>query len=325
MLGYEIRASKVFGWLAMVLGSLWAPVVFAQGVSNEGEAKVVLLDCEELTADARAAVEARLAGELIVSEDPAKLNLRCAKTEVSGTIERGEMSLRDWRKRSISLSEDLFDLGIALLEHEAVDSETEAPHADASTTHSDERVIANSSDAASSQLNQENPQPLRVAVALGGAAVYQHWGTQAAGALGPQLEGALFLGRRAGVSVELGSMFALAAPRGYRLWELRGQMTGFMRIFPWLGVGVGPLFSWMKAGGPTDSDGSQTSSFRPGVMAYVEGILPGKQAEAYARFGASALSVRRVIAQDNVEILTVPQVQVLVSLGFRLVAAGERP
>src|SRR5690606_25599115 len=132
------------------------------------------------------------------------------------------------------------------------------------------------------------------------------------------LEGLLFLGKHAGVSVELEPMFALNTPQGYRVWELRGQMTGFVRILPWFSVGGGPLFSWMKAGGPSERTAAQTSSFRPGGMAYVEGILPGNLVEAYARCGVSALTARRIIAQDNVEVLTVPQVQVLVSVGVRL-------
>jgi len=281
MVGRQIRG---IAWVVTVLCAIVPTRVFAQTTYNEGDVATVLLQCEELTLDARAEIEARLVGELMVSEAPARLSLSCSRHEISGTIERADTRRSEERKRAASLSEELLALGMALIAYEPTD-EADERHADLPqlSYKTDTLVNASNSDMNASGPRHTQTKPLAIAVALGGAVVYQHWGTQVAGALGPHLEGLLFLGKHAGVSVELEPMFALNTPQGYRMWELRGQMTGFVRILPWFSVGGGPLFSWMKAGGPSERTAAQTSSFRPGGMAYVEGILPGNLVEASAR------------------------------------------
>jgi hypothetical protein len=56
-------------------------------------------------------------------------------------------------------------------------------------------------------------------------------------------------------------------------------------------------------------------------LGYLEGVFAVKKSEGYVRIGVSALNARRVIEQDQMQVLSMPQVQVLMSLGFRLATA----
>lgn len=316
----------------MALCVLFTSQVPAQGVRNGGKSERVVLHCDELTPEVRAAVEARLTGELLVSAVAAKLSLACTSAETSGTVQWAESSWGDSRQRSASLSEDLLALGMGLMEH-AVQMQAEQGGDELETNNSvllaeaqpgRGDVIVSRSDSGSQAASLDSDHDRRTvpfAILLGGAVVYQHFGTQVAGAMGPRAEGLIMWNGRGGLSLEVEPMFALAAPQGYHLWELRGQLTGFGRVLPWLSIGGGPLLSWVTVDGPAGSQAPKTGSFRPGLLGYVEGIFIAKKSEWYVRFGVSALNARRVIEQDQMEVLRVPQVQVLMSLGFRLATA----
>lgn len=333
--------------LVLALAALATRSVSAEEHRVSGRAVVV--ECDLLVEGERAALAARLEGEMLLTELEGALHLSCTATELVGTLELSDEKYSAERVSApgVSLSEAFYELGLETIERAADARDAAAPSVasfpiagDSAPPSPAAAPISEAPAAEPSALavpiapaapeQAEPAAPLKAAPAkerapsqrkrlvhelsVSARAAYQHWGREMAGAIGPEIAfGAKF--EEFAVELNWAPFFGTNQVQGYAVQDMRWTMLGVAKPFDWLSLGLGPVLSWVQVSAPSNVEEKDQDSLQPGVLAFAEGSLFFQQWSFSLRAGVSALAAARIVQEDDVVRVTIPEVQPLIGIG----------
>jgi hypothetical protein len=306
------------------------------------ESPEVRVDCPELSAEQRAAIEARHVSEL-VSQGGARgmLLLVCSGDRVSGTWQEDAVVL-DSRSLSRNEGEDAVELlhwvASVLLEmrHERETSagmvqpsaaaaipvmtsepaETAPPVPQAQAAKPADTPPTRPADSAPSATGSQGST--RKPWTLGLAAAYAHFGTEIAGALGPRLTVDHVLVKRFHLTAAVDLKAGLGSGAGFSMLDVAVAVGATYEIVPFLSVTAGPLLVVTTFQAPAGATGSSSAVVSGGFVVSARARLPLESLRPFVDLGILAATPTRQVTLADEPVLTVPMAQALVAVGVEL-------
>jgi hypothetical protein len=351
--GGALRQSRATLVLRLVVAScLASSSALAQiGGTAVGEAEPgasttpeVRVDCPELAPEQIARVEARQMSELLSQQvQGVTLLLVCSRDRVSGIWQEGGVTVESRflsRNASDSAVELLHWLASVLLELRS--QRQEPPPTGAATVPVAGAAVATQAAPATEPKAEPAPVPPPAAAppepaasassvdspprrpspwTLELAAVYAHFGTEIAGALGPQAAVSYRilprLHLRAAADVRLG----LGSSEGFGMFDVGFAAGASYEVLPFLSLSLAPRLVLTTFTVPPEASGSGGPVVAGGAMFVARGRLPLHPLRPFVDLGIEAVGPVRqaTLTQDPVvPVLTVPNWQGLVALGVEL-------
>lgn len=302
----------------------------------------VHVECDELSEEERAEIEVRHLGELgLVGARSGVLRLRCESSAVVGTWIEGDVSRAE---RSVSRSsgdhpgEVLHWLASLLIESLRRPGSTPIRGTGVSPQSASSVPVVpapppealasppprESLDSSPSQGGETAPSggPLR-RFEFGGSVVYEHWGREVPGLLGPSLTADWLFSSHFALTGSIGWQWSPVRPSDFSVSEGMGALGLAWIPNPWVRFEVSPELKWTAIGGPSGVEPGSSLSAIPGVELASQFSFPPSTMGGFLRVGARLQTVGRVIALDGQDVLTVPEARVFLALGvFWRMGAG---
>ena|GEM_PF-2498019 len=317
----------------------------ASGARTTPEVRV---DCPELSPEQVALVEARQMGELLSQQvQGVTLLLVCSKDRVSGIWQEGGVTVESRflsRNASDSAVELLHWLASVLLELRSQRSgppptgvgttavtsagvATQAPPptepqaepapAPPPPAAAPEPTAAPAAAPSSAEPSAREPSPWTLAL----AATYAHFGTEIAGALGPQAAVSYRILPRLELKAATDVRFGLGSSEGFGMFDVGLSVGASYDLFPFLSLALAPRLVLTTFTVPPDVTGASAPVVAGGATLLARGRLPLGRLRPFLDLGVEALTPAReatLTGETARTVLTVPSWQGLVALGVEL-------
>lgn len=315
--------------VATALWALWVSIPVC--VANTG--LEVMVDCPELDAEQRAAIQARQMSELRTrSIDEGILSLSCTADEVLGVwSQQGEIYSQ--RKMSRESGDDVNELlqwlGGMLIDTRgasplsAVQGEGPPPEEESATVAAENVPTAPEQTrvALPTVLASAKPQSSGLSstsvwrVGIGG--VFHLWGTQVAGTLGPEVEVDALWRRKWGAALRWGALFSADSPSGFGVQDYQVGALAQWSPFEELRVGLGPLVSLLNVAAPQEAVGRASTLVTWGASVRGEYSHEVWKTILFAAVGMDWLATRREILLNDQVLIVAPAWQGAFNLGVK--------
>ena len=326
---------------------LASPLGFAQAGGTARTTPEVRVDCPELAPEQVAAIEARQMGELLSQQvRGVTLLLVCSQDRVSGIWQEGGVTVESRflsRNTNDSAVELLHWLASVLLELRKQRQEplptgastaamtgaealTQAPPA----TEPRAEAIPTPPPAAVAPEPAAEPAPSTTAssvdpsahesspwtLALG--ATYAHFGTEIAGALGPQAAVSYRIQPRLELKAATDVRIGLGSSEGFGMFDVGFAIGVSYDVLPFLSLALAPRLVLTTFTLPADTTGSNAPVVAGGAALFARARLPLRPLRPFLDLGVEVLTPAREATLESETVLTVPQWQALVAVGVEL-------
>ena len=336
--GWPLGLTTVLA-LCFVVTPLRAQTETHENVPASSEVRV---ECPELASEQRSAIEARQLSELLSQGGAVgTLLLVCSADRVSGTWQEGGVAV-DSRFLSRNAGEDAVELlhwvasvllemrrerqsstaaapavAIAVTPTAAPDPSTDVPPSPGAQAAQPAAPPAAPSDERTPPAEHpvsSAPKPWT----LGLAAIYAHFGTELAGALGPRLTVSHVLIPRLHLTAAADLKVGLGSSAGFGVLDASVALGVTFDVLPFLSVSAAPLLVITTFSAPAGAMGPTAPVVAGGLVATVRARLPVAPLRPFLDLGVQAATPGRQVTFSDEPVLTVPAVQALVALGVEL-------
>ena len=355
------RSRETLGFRLLVASCLAAPLGLAEvGGAELGGAELggaeppartnpeVRVDCPELAPEQVALVEARQMGELLSQQvQGVTLLLVCSKDRVSGIWQEGGVTVESRflsRKANDSavellhwLASVLFELrsqrqgplpagaatttvtsvGVATQPAPPTEPAVEAAPPPPPPAAEPTAVPAAAAASSSAEPSAREPSPWTLAL----AASYAHFGTEIAGALGPQAAVSYRILPRLELKAVTDVRFGLGSSEGFGMFDVGLSVGASYDLLPFLSLALAPRLVLTTFTVPPTATGARAPVVAGGATLLARGRLPLGRLRPFLDLGVEALTPAReatIAGATERTVLTVPSWQGLVALGVEL-------
>jgi hypothetical protein len=339
----RLPTSRQGGWAlglttAIALCFLVTPLRAQTATHDVAASSEVRVECPELASEQRSAIEARQLSELLSQGGAVgTLLLVCSADRVSGTWQEGGVAV-DSRFLSRNAGEGAVELlhwvASVLLEmrRERQTSTTAAPAVAIAVAppiapgpSTEVPPPAEAQAAVPAAPRAESPPPAERPASsapkpwtFGLAAIYAHFGTELAGALGPRLTVSHVLIPRLHLTAAADLKAGLGSNAGFGVLDTSAALGVTFDAWPFLSVSAAPLIVITTFSAPASATGPTAPVVAGGLIATMRARLPVEPLRPFVELGVQAATPGRQVTLSGDPVLTVPAWQALVALGVEL-------